>query len=215
LNPIVPAAIAATALLAMAGCGGGSSDEDQSRSTFDQATAALKEGNGKQFCEALTPSAAKTIGDRARGLKGIEGCSQVVSNVIKATKELSTGDWKSFCEAIGPEAAARIAQGGNGSCAAAATALNNTPAGKQAFESIGQQLKGALVKVEEGKLGTVKVNGNTATGDVASEGQSANSVTFEKVDGKWRLSSNALGSSGDSGNSGASGGSGGSPQGTR
>lgn len=201
MKRIVPAAIVTACLLALAGCGGGSSEEEQIRSTFDQATAALKDGDGRQFCEALTPDAAKTIGNSARGTAGLEGCSQVVTNVIKATKALSTGDWKSFCEAIGPEAAARIAQGGNGSCAAAATALNNTPAGKQAFESIGQQLKGALVKVEEGKLDSVKVNGNTATGKVSSAGQSANSVSFEKVDGKWRLSSNALGGTGASGGS--------------
>lgn len=188
--------ILAVGLVTLAACGGQSSDEDQIRSTFEKATSSLKDGNGKGFCEALTPEAAASVANGAKGLGGLDGCSEVVGNVVNATKALSSGDWKTFCAAIGPEASKKIADAGKGSCAENAAKLNETAAGKQAFAMIAKQLEDSLSKVADGKVAKIEINGNKATATIANQGKDSNPVSFEKVDGKWRITANAASGSG-------------------
>ncbi|MCX6387106.1 MAG: hypothetical protein NTX07_00070 [Solirubrobacterales bacterium] len=174
-------------------CGSSSTPESQISSTFSGATAALADGDGAKFCDALTPSAQKSFGSQISSATGASDCKTGVTNLMNATKALSSGDWKTFCKSIGPKAAAQIAGAGaklktDNTCEAAGTALSKTPQGKAAFDSLGKQLDASLGRLKNGKLVKIKVNGNTATASVTPLQPNDKPVKFEKVNGTWKIS---------------------------
>lgn len=206
------AALLATASLALSGCLGSGSDEDQIRSTFSDAASAFKAGDGSKFCATLTPQAATAVGNSAREMTGTEGCSEVVSNIIKAVKSLESGDWKGFCDAIGPTAAAQVAKNAKTtSCVTATTALANTPGGKEVFAQLGAKLKEGIWSGVDAKLEDLKVDGDKATAKLATGGAQPTPFSFAKVDGKWKITFEALAGSGGSSQSGGTSGSGNLP----
>lgn len=195
MHRIAVATTLSIAMIAAAGCGSGN-DEDQIKSTFSQAASALKDGDGKQFCDALTPAAAESVGKNGKQATGAAGCAEVVTNLMNATKAISAGDWAKFCDAIGPDAAAQIAKSGKGaSCASAAATVGATPAGKQAFAAIAKQLEDSLGKVTKGELQDIKIDGDKATAKLSTEGSGGKPVNFEKVDGGWKIAADAVGGS--------------------
>ena len=186
----------ATAALAAAGCGSDASPEDQIRSNFSQATSALKDGNGAEFCAALSPTTAKTIADSGKQTTGASDCPKVVGNLLSAAQALRTQDWKKFCDSIGKQSADQIAASGKAlkakgnTCADAAEAIGATAQGKQVFKATADQLDSALSRLVKGKLDKITINGNKATATVKPSQPGDKPVTFEKVDGSWKIATN-------------------------
>ena len=186
------AVIAATAV-ASAGCGSDNSPEGQIKSTFSQATSALQSGNGKGFCDALSPATAKQIASSGAATTGSSDCPSVVTNLLSAAKALRTQDWEKFCNSIGKQSAAQIAASakavkaqGN-TCADAARAIGSTAQGKQVFKATADQLDSALSRIAKGKLAKITINGDKATATVTPAQAGDKPVEFQKVDGKWRI----------------------------
>jgi hypothetical protein len=191
----------ATAALAAAGCGSDGSPEDQIRSTFAQATSALKDGKGAEFCDALTPTTAKSIAESGKQTTGASDCPKVVDNLLSAAQALRTQDWPKFCDSIGKQSADQIAASGKAlkakgnTCADAAEAIGKTPQGKQVFTATADQLDSALNRLVKGKLDKITINGDKATATVTPKQPNDQPVTFEKIDGSWRIATTAAGGS--------------------
>jgi len=186
-------AVSISGMAILLGACGSSSPTDQIRSTFSQATSGLTSGDGAKFCNSLTPTAQKTFGTQIATATGGTTCAQGVTNLLKATKAISTGDWASFCQLIGPKAASGIAQAGPKlktakTCAAAATALAATPAGKASFDQLSKQLDQSLSRLGKGKLDKITITGDTAVATVNPSQPGDKPIKFQKVNGSWKIS---------------------------
>lgn len=187
----VIAAIAILAFVLISGTSKGS-DTDQIKSVFAKAATSLADGNGKEFCSTLSVEAQGSFTSQISTATGSADCAQGVTNLLKSTKALASGDWKTFCAAIGQRAAQSIANAGpslrtNKTCESAAAAVSETPTGKKAFESLGQQLDDSLKRLKSGKLATVVIKGNTATGALLNATSTDKPIKFVKVNGDWKI----------------------------
>lgn len=188
---VVVAAIAILAFVLISGTSKGS-DQDQIKSTFEKAAHSLADGNGKEFCSTLTPEAQGSFTSQISAATSSPDCAQGVTNLLKATKALASGDWKTFCGSIGERASQSIANAGPSlrvakTCVAAAQAVSETPTGKKAFDSLGEQLDTSLGRLKNGKLATVVIKGNTATGELANAAPTDKPIKFAKVNGEWKI----------------------------
>lgn len=175
------------------GCGD-SSPESQISSTFSDAASALTNGDGKKFCESLTPAARSKFESQISAQTGGAGCAAGVSKLIGAVKAIDSSDWQKFCDSISPDAAKALGKagagqglGGDGSCASGAKAVEKTAAGKQVFASLRQQLSATFDRLKNAKLVNIKITGNTATAQFEGAKAGEKAIQFEKVDGSWKL----------------------------
>ena len=188
---VVVAAVAVLAFVLMSSTSKGS-DQDQIKSVFKKAATSLADGDGKEFCSTLSVEAQGSFTSQISTATGAADCAVGVTNLLKSTKALAAGDWKTFCSAIGQKASQSIANAGPSlrvakTCEAAAAAVSETPTGKKAFESLGQQLNDSLARLKNGKLATVVIKGNTATGSLANATATDRPIKFVKVNGDWKI----------------------------
>ena len=182
--------LCATALLA-AGCGS-KSPTDQIRDVYSQSTAALKSGDGKAFCDSLTPSSADSVVTTGKPVTGASDCAGAVTKMLNAAKALKTKDWKTFCASLSEDISQGIAIGsgkGTSGCAKAAAKLSQSPKAAAAFAAIGAQLDSQFSRMASGTADRIIIKGEHATATIKPAQPGDKPLKFTKTDSGWKIDS--------------------------
>lgn len=185
------ALILCAAAIAGTGCGD-RSPEQQIRDTYSQSTKALSSGDGRAFCDALTPASATSVAATGKSVTGATDCATAVTRMLNAAKGLKNKDWKLFCSSLSKEISQGIANGaGNGpsGCAKSAEKLSASPRAAAAFAAIGSQLESQFSRMTNGTADRIVIKGDHATATIKPSQTGDRPLTFTKTDNGWKIDS--------------------------
>jgi hypothetical protein len=185
------ASFAVICAFAASGCGD-PSPEDQVRSTYDSATAALKAGDGAKFCGEITASGAKAIGEAGQQVTGDGDCEGTMTRMLAAVDALKHSNWNQFCSSISPQLSAGIAQAGKAkgtgnTCADAAAQLATDPATADGFANIGRQFDAQFGRITQSHIDKLTIIGNHASASLKPSQPGDAPLIFIKVGSGWKL----------------------------
>lgn len=191
----IAALVALVAVLAFVLTSGSSnlSDQDKIKDAYKTSGKAFVEGNGKVFCEHLTPETQALFASQAALTTGTGDCALGLTNLLKGVKALANQDWKAYCEALGPRFAQSLAKEGPAlktakSCEAVAQLVNETQSGRQTLASLRQQTDAFFKTLSNGQIATIKINGNSALVAIKGAAATDRPLHFTKsADGKWLI----------------------------
>jgi len=188
---VVASSVALICAITAGGCGD-PSPEDQIRSTYSSATAALKAGDGSKFCAEITANGAKAIGQAGQEVTGDGDCEGTMTRMLAAVDALKQSNWNQFCSSISPQLAAGIAEAGKAkgtgnTCPDAASKLATDPATSDGFANIGKQFDAQFGRMTKSQIDKLTITGNRASASLKPSQPGEDPILFVKVGSDWKL----------------------------
>jgi len=155
--------------------------------TYLRAIRAIKLGDGRTYCEQLTPAAAEKFANADTNVSGT-GCGKIMRNTLISAATLIRHDWWRFCSVQKPEVASRLASSmGSRSCGSAVYAFYATQEGRVSLDKTIRSLKTAYAQVPGSRVIRIRLKGKNALVRVKNGAGRLSSLSFKKLEGHWRI----------------------------